>query len=224
MMAKMGMGDGMTMTTEVTELSKATLPAELFDIPVGYAETKNQSDLYGKNTQKAAGEYQKTPEGKSEMGQMMQSMPLPQNSGGKKTGVVRVGVMEVSNSSGKQLSTGIYQNMLVSQINGNNVEAVAITSADDAKRLNCDYILNTDIKSLKQSAASKAGGLFGKVTGTGSGEGKVEVTVGYDLKPLGPDGTTLQMQSTTAKIEGQENSIMSALGNEAQAVMKALKK
>jgi hypothetical protein len=138
--------------------------------------------------------------------------------------MVRVGVMTVSNSTGKPLATDMYQNMLVSQINGNKLEAVAITSADDAKRLNCDYILSTDIKSLKQSAASKVGGLFGKVTGAGSGEGKVEVTVGYDLKPLGPDGTTLQMQSTTAKIEGQENSVMSALSNEAQAVTKALKK
>jgi hypothetical protein len=226
MMAKMGMGGGMmTMTTEVTELSRATLPAELFDIPVGYAEAKEQKELYGKNTQKSMGEYQKTPEAKAEMNQMMQGMPAPgSNAGAKKSGMVRVGVMTVSNSTGKPLATDMYQNMLVSQINGNKLEAVAITSADDAKRLNCDYILSTDIKSLKQSAASKVGGLFGKVTGAGSGEGKVEVAIGYDLKPLDPDGTTLQMQSTTAKIEGQENSVMSALGNEAQAVVKALKK
>ncbi len=225
MMAKMGMGGGMmTMTTEVTELSRATLPAELFDIPVGYAEAKEQKELYGKNTQKAMGEYQKTPEAKAEMNQMMQGMPAVGNAGAKKPGMVRVGVMTVSNSTGKPLATDMYQNMLVSQINGNKLEAVAITSADDAKRLNCDYILSTDIKSLKQSTASKVGGIFGKVTGAGSGEGKVEVTVGYDLKPLGPDGTTLQMQSTTAKIEGQENSVMSALSSEAQAVTKALKK
>jgi hypothetical protein len=226
MMAKMGMGGGMmTMTTEVVELSRAALPAQLFDVPAGYAEAKEQKELYGKNTQKAMGEYQKTPEAKAEMNQIMQGMSAPaNNAAAKKPGVVRVGVMAVSNSTGKPLSTDMYQNMLVSQIKGNNLEAVAITSADDAKRQNCDYILNTDIKSLKQSAASKVGGLFGKVTGAGSGEGKVEVTVGYDLKPLGADGTTLQMQSTTAKIEGQENSVMTALSNESQAVVKALKK
>lgn len=225
MMAKMGMGDGMTMTTEVTELSRATLPAELFDIPAGYAETTKQSDLYGKNTQKAMGEYQKTPEAKAEMDQMTQGMPAPGNtSNAKKAGVVRVGIMPVSNSSGKELSTITYRMVLISQITGDKVEAVEVSSADQAKQLNCDYILNTDIKSLKQSTAGKVGGLFGKVTGTSTGEGKVEATIGYDLQPLGNSGTTLQMQSTTAKIEGEQNSIMTALGNEAQAVMKAIKK
>jgi hypothetical protein len=224
-MAKMGMGDGMTMTTEVLDLSKATLPAELFDVPAGYTETKQQSDLYGKNTQKSMGEYQKSPEGKSEMNQIMQGVPAPaNNAGAKKPGVVRVGVLAVNNSSGKPLSTDMYQTVLVSQINGSNVEAVAVTSADDAKRLNCDYILSTDIKSLKQSTASKVGGLFGKVTGAGTGEGKVESTVAYNLNPVsGTNGTTLQMQAT-AKIEGEENSVMSALSSEAKEVMKALKK
>jgi hypothetical protein len=224
MMAKMGMSGGMTMTTEVTELSKANLPAALFDIPVGYEETTKSSDLYGKNTQKTMGEYQKTPQAKNEMNQMMQGMPATPGAGAKKPGVVRVGVMTVSNSSGKELSTGSYQTMLVSQINGSSLEAVAVGSEAEAKRMNCDYILTTEIKSLKQSAASKVGGMFGKVTGTSTGQPKVEATVGYNLMPLGTNGTTMQMQSTTAKIEGEDNSIMTALGNEAQAVMKALKK
>ena len=226
MMEKMGMGGGgMTMTTEVTELSRATLPAELFDIPAGYSETTKQSDLYGKNTQKAMGEYQKTPEAKAEMDQMMQSMPAPGNtSNAKKAGVIRVGIMPVSNSSGKEFSTITYRMVLISQITGDKVESVEVNSAEQAKQLNCDYILNTDIKSLKQSTAGKVGGLFGKVTGAGTGEGKVEATISYDLQPLGNNGTTLQMQSTTAKIEGEQNSIMTALGNEAQAVMKAVKR
>lgn len=217
-----GMGGMMNMSTEILELSKASLPQSLFEIPAGYTQVTDQKDFYGRGTQKAMGEYQKTPEAKAEMNQMMQGMP--QNSAGaKKSGVIRVGVMTVSNSSGKPLSTGMYQTMLVSQINGGNVEAVAVGSADEAKRMNCDYVLTTDIKSLKQSAAGKVGGIFGKVTGAPT-QGKTEATVGYDLKPLGNDGTTLQMQSTTAKIEGEENSIMAALGNEAQAIVKAVKK
>lgn len=225
MMAKMGMGDGMmTMTTEVTELSRATLPAELFDIPAGYTETAKQSDLYGKNTQKAMGEYQKTPEAKSEMNQMMQGMPATSGAtGAKKPGVVRIGVMAVTNSTGKQLSVDIYRSMIVSQLAGDKVEAVAVGSADEARQMNCDYILSTDIKSLKQSAASKVGGIFGKVTGAGSGQPKVEATIGYDLTPLGSDGTTLQMQATSVKTEGEDNSVMMAIGDEVKAVMKAVK-
>jgi hypothetical protein len=221
MMAKMGMGNGaMTMSTEILELSKATLPQSLFEIPAGYTEVNSQSELYGKGTQKAMGSYTQA-NGPGSM--MPQGMSTSNGtSSAKKPGAIRVGVLPVSNSSGKQLSTDSYQSMLVSQMNS-GIEAVAVSSADDAKRQNCDYILKSDIKALKQSTAGKIGGMFGKVTGAPT-EGKVEVTVGYDLNSVGGNGTTLQMQSTTAKIEGESNSIMSALSNEAQAVMKALKK
>jgi hypothetical protein len=220
-MAKMGMGDGaMTMSTEILELSKATLPQSLFEIPAGYTEVHSQSELYGKGTQKAAGNYVKE-NGMESI--MPQGMGTGKGAAAKKPGMVRVGVMPVTNSSGKQLSTDSYQTMLVSQMNSGSIEAVAVSSADDAKRQNCDYILKSDIKALKQSTAGKIVGMFGKVTGAPT-EGKVEVTVGYDLNSVVGNGTTLQMQSTTAKIEGESNSIMTALGNEAQAVMKALKK
>jgi hypothetical protein len=130
--------------------------------------------------------------------------------------------MPVTNSSGKQLSTMTYRMMLESQIKGGNVEAVDVSSADDARRLNCDYILNVDVKSLKQSAGGKIGGMFGKVTGAPT-EGKTEATVGYNLIPVGGTGTALQ-DSATAKVEGDDNSINSALGTVSQAVMKAVKK
>jgi hypothetical protein len=228
MTTKMSMGDDddadssamMNMTTEVLELSKAALPQSLFEIPAGYMEVSSQSALYGKSTQMAMGGYvQKNGVGNTGMGTGMPSKA----SSAKKPGVTRVGVMAVTNSSGKPLSTDTYQSMLISQISSGNIEAVAVSSEDDAKRQNCDYILKSDIKALKQSAASKVGGLFGKVTGAPT-QGKVEATIGYDLKPFGTDGTTLQMQATTAKLDSDENSIMAALGSEAQAVMKSIKK
>jgi hypothetical protein len=221
MMAKMGMGNGaMTMSSEILELSKATLPQSLFEIPAGYTEVNSQSELYGKGTQKAMGSYTQA-NGPGSV--LPQGMGTGKGAAAKKPGTVRVGVMPVTNSSGKQLATDSYQSMLVSQMNSGSIEAVAVSSEADAKRQNCDYILKSDIKTLKQSTAGKIGGMFGKVTGAPT-EGKVEVTVSYDLNSIGGNGTTLQMQSTTAKIEGESNSIMSALSNEAQAVMKALKK
>jgi hypothetical protein len=226
MMEKMGMGGGMmTMNTEILELSKATLPQSLFEIPAGYTEVSSQSELYGKGTQKSIGSYAKSNGTDGMMPQGMGTgMGTSSSSTAKKPGTIRVGVMPVTNSSGKQLSTVTYRMVLESQIKGDKIEAVDVGSADDSRRLNCDYILTADIKALKQSAAGKIGGMFGKVTGAGGGEGKTEATVGYDLKPMGSDGTTLSMQTTTAKIEGDDNSIMAALGNVSQAVMKAIKK
>jgi hypothetical protein len=208
-------------STEVLELSKATLPQSLFEIPAGYTEVSSQSELYGKGTQKAIGNYAKT-NGTDSVMPANTGMPAS-TPGAKKPGVIRVGVMPVTNSSGKQLSTVTYRMVLESQIKDSNIEAVDVSSADQAKQLNCDYILNTDIKSLKQSTAGKIGGMFGKVTGTGGTEGKVEATVGYTLTPVSGTGTTLQSDAT-AKIEGEDNSVMAALGSEAQAVMKAVKK
>jgi hypothetical protein len=112
--------------------------------------------------------------------------------------------------------------MLISQIKNDKVEAVEVSSLEQAKQLSCDYILNSDIKALKE-AASKIGGMFGKVTGTSTGQPKVEATIAYNLNPVSGTGTAIQNEST-AKVEGEENSIMTALNTEAQAVMKAIKK
>jgi hypothetical protein len=211
----------MTMTTEVVELSKATLPQTLFEIPAGYTETTKRQDLYsGKSTQKAQSEYAKS-------GQAYDDMPAistPKPSGAKRAGVTRIGVMTLSNSSGRPVNLNMYQTMLVSQLASDKIEAVNISSEAEAQKMSCDYILTTDIKAVKQSAANKIGGMFGKVTGAPTGGGKVESVVAYGLKGLSSSaGASLQSEAT-AKIEGEENSIMSAISSEIQAVMKAVKK
>lgn len=209
----------MTMTTEVLELSKATLPQSLFEIPEGYTETSKRQDLYGRNTQKAQSDYAKT--GKAYEDMPVITMPKPST---KKAGVTRIGVMTLSNSSGKPLNLNTYQSMLVMQLTSDKVDAVAVSSESEAQSMSCDYILTTDIKSLKQSAASKIGGMFGKVTGAPTSSGKVESIIGFGLKGLSSSATASLQSEANAKIEGEENSIMAAVGNEVQAVMKAVRK
>lgn len=229
MMARMGMGDGMmSMTTEVTALTKAPQAAELFDIPAGYKQVSEMGDLFGMETQKAMGKHQNTPQGQAERNQMIQNvggmqMPGASSAVAKKAGMIRIGVMAVNNSSGKELSTDNYQMMLVGQIRGDKVEAVKINSMEEAKQLECDYILNSDVQPFKQSTASKVGGMFGKVTGTSSGQPKVEATVSYNLTPTTGAGLAVQ-NNASAKVEGEENSVMMALNEVAKAVMKAVKK
>jgi hypothetical protein len=210
----------MTMTTEVLELSKATLPQSLFEIPEGYTEATKRQDLYGRGTQKAQSDYAKSAPAYNDM----PTVSTPKPSGAKRPGVVRIGVMALSNSSGKPLNLNTYQSMLVMQLAGDKVDAVAISSESEAKTMNCDYILTTDIKSIKQSAAGKIGGMFGKVTGAPTSGGKVESIIAYGLKGLSSSASASLQAEATAKVEGDENSIMAAVGNEVQAVMKAVKK
>lgn len=210
----------MTMTTEVVELSRATLPQDLFEIPAGYTEATKRSDLYGRNTQKSQVDYAKN----GNTYENMPTAPTPPRSDAKRSGVIRIGVLTLSNSSGKALNLNTYQTMLVSQIAGDKVEAVAIGSEADAQKMNCDYVLTTDIKSLKQSAAGKIGGMFGKVTGASTSGGSVESVIAYGLKGLTSSASASLQSEATAKSEGQDNSIMSAISTEVQAVMKAFKK
>lgn len=213
---KIGMGAGddkgamtSTITTEVLELSKAALPAALFDIPAGYAAAATRQELYGNAMQR---QYARpTPAENSA------ASPMPGMTNVKRPGVMRVGVMPVTNSTARSLALDMYRSHLVSSLSGGNVDAVQINSDADASRLSCDFILTTNVKDLKQSAASKAGGIPGNVTGTSNGgPAKVESVVAYTLSK--PGGGPLLTSESTAKVEGDDASVIASLATEVQNV------
>jgi len=91
----------------------------------------------------------------------------------------------------------------------------------EAKAKQCDFILYTDISSLKTSAGKKLGGILGRATGVG-GVGKTDARV--DFKLFAIDETTPRLQSsTTGKEEGEEASVGTALDSEARAVSAAVR-
>jgi hypothetical protein len=201
-----------TMTIEVVELSKATLPQELFDIPVGYSEASSRQELYTGMAAQAMMDSARS--SRLDTPSMTRT---PESTSAKRPGVVRVGVMPVANATARDLSLEMYRNNLIAAIIGGTVEAVAIASESDAARLNCDFILSTTVKNLKQSTASKIGGMFGKATGaTTGGLAKVESVVTYSIrKPTGGPGLTAD---ATAKVEGDDASVNASLSSAADAV------
>ena len=213
-----------TMTIEVLELSKAALEPALFDIPAGYTEAASRNELYGAASQRAMAEqYSKRAQDENNAPARRPENSNARSSNAKRPGVIRIGVLPVTNSTTRDLSLDMYRSRLVSSLFGGNVEAVPLNSEADAGRLECDYILSTSVKSMKQSAASKAGGLFGKVTGASTaGLAKVESTVAYTLRPI--SGVPVLISESSAKVEGDDNSVMASLGTEAQAVLKAVNK
>ncbi|MBX7170053.1 MAG: hypothetical protein K1X72_03775 [Pyrinomonadaceae bacterium] len=189
---------GMTFsqTTETLEFSKATLDNALFEIPNGYALAKNSGDLY--ETPDYSKIIQKQPN-KPET----QENPISDQTGNmisavkpKGAGIIRIGVYLPTNKSSENLTLVNLQSVLVQSLTNGKIEAVKIFGEDEAKTLNCDYLLASDISKLKQSVAGKIGGIFGKVTNTNtSAVQDYEAQVDFKLISL-KDGKTIQSKVT----------------------------
>lgn len=213
----------MTMTTEVLELSRATLDPALFDVPAGFAETKNAQDLYDMSAMMSAG-----------MGRRPSTTNVTSESSiasadgspsAKSPGTIRVGVVAINNKTDKTVSVLSLRDQLIGNLSGSNLDAVPLDASSpdaveaEAKQKQCDFILYTDITALKQASATrKMGGLLGRATGIGSaGVDKSESRVDYRLMAVGSTSPQLQ-SSAIAKEEGDEASVAAALVQEAQKV------
>lgn len=216
--------DGKTYSTstEVVELSTATLEDALFEIPEGYTEAKNYSELMGVPSMGDAmrGRRNQTPPAE---------MPAA-DPGSKQAGVLRVGVAGLNNKTGEAISTPGLVEKLRSSISDANVEAVALDAVSpgdaeaEAKQKECDYILYTEITSVKKpSTASKVGGILGRRAGIGGGD-KYESKIDYRLVPVGSSGTPILTSSSSGKETGAvEAAVSAALDREARDVVNAVK-
>ncbi len=202
-----------TSTKEVIELSREPLDAALFDVPAGYVETKNAQELYG------------MPSMDQLMGQAANSSQsadreeMPSAEQAKRPGALRVGVVSINNRTDRQISTESLRQRLIAEIDGAGVDAIALNASSateaeaEAKAKQCDFILYTDVTTLKSSAAKK---LFGRVSGVG-GVDKTEAKIEYKLFAVGDPSPRLQ-SGATAKEEGDEASAGTAVSQEARAV------
>jgi hypothetical protein len=209
-------------TKEVIELSRESLDIALFDIPAGYTQAMSQQEMYAAPSM--ADMMGNDPAATANVGSV--STPSPSRNEAKQPGAIRVGVVQINNKSGKPtVSAEALRMKLISEIQGSGVEAIALngTSAAEldaeAKAKQCDFILYSDLATLKMS---KLGGLFGSVTGAG-GLGKTESKMEFKLFAVGETSPRLQ-SSSSAKEEGDENSAGVAISAEARAVVSEVKK
>jgi hypothetical protein len=228
-----------TQTTEVVELSRATLDAALFDVPAGYTEARDARELYDPAAMAAAMQAQqrdnddRDESGSGASGNSMSAAPAassPASVGAKRAGVVRVGVIPPSNKTDKQVGIDALRAQLVAALSGGNVEAVALEASSpggleaEARTKECDFMLYTDIVALKQSAASKVGGFLSRATGAGDAKEKFEARIEFSLVPAG-SATPLLESNATAKEDGTADAaVASALRREAQLVAAKVRK
>jgi hypothetical protein len=210
-----------TITKEVTEISRQTLDAALFDIPAGYTEAKGQEDM---NPGPSMAEL--TGASREDSGQ---TDPPNSNPTAATTAKVRVGIAQFNNKTKSQASTDSLRDQLVAALANKGIDAVALNASSpseaviEAQSKDCAYILYTDIATLKApSTGKKIGGFLGRATGVGSADaGKAEVRLDYRLVPSG-GSTALTQSAAAAKEETQELSLTSAIENEARAVAAAI--
>ncbi len=230
--AKLGYLVKMGDSFEVTDISTTTLDPSLFEIPAGYTQAANMMELMGMPGGMAGmmtGEGGGTPEAvppTSSASPPSASAAL----GPKRPGTIRIGVAAINNRAGGEVSSlDDLRAHLVGQISGEGVEAVPLDASQqmaaeaEAKQKDCDLLLMTDLSALKQSAAGKIGGMFGRAAGvpTGGAE-KFESRVDFHLYAVG--GASQLDSNATAKEDGAEASVSSALDREARAVVAAARK
>ncbi len=212
-------GNSFTQTLETIEFSRAALDEALFDIPAGYTEAGNVNDLYGRP------DYSAILGGRNRDADQDRNPRRNGDSSQKRAGVIRIGVYVPTNRSTESVSAVNLQSFLIERLTGGNIEAVAVGGESDARSSQCDYVLTSDISKLKQSAASKFGGILGKVTNTDtSGSRNFDVQVDFRLVSLA-DGRTVTQSKAANKSDGSaDKAAESVLAIEAQQVLSAVQR
>lgn len=213
-----------TSTKEVVELSRQPLDAALFDIPAGYTETANSQELYEAPAMNS-GMTQDEPSSSSSS---PSSMSAANSAMSKAPGTLRVGVVAISNRTDRPVSVDSLRLRLIGGIEGDGIDAVPLTGVSaseieaEAKAKQCDYVLYTDLSTLKISAAKKLGGLLGRAAGV-SGIEKTESRVDFKLFAVGEISPRLQ-SNASAKEEGDEASAGTSIDSEANKVSAEVRK
>lgn len=220
-------GKPMTMKQEVVDLQRTPQDPALFDVPAGYTQASSAQELYAVNQSDMMAAMNNARERNNDTGGTSSNGAAET----KRPGTIRVGVVAINNKTDKSVSTDSLRAQLIGSLNSSNLDAVSLNATStseieaEARQKQCDFILYTDIAAIKQaSAGKKIGGMFGKVTGVGSGGiDKSEARVDYRLIPTGASSPQIQ-SSATGKEEGDEQSAGAAIQQEAQNIRSKIKK
>lgn len=142
----------MTQTTETLDLSRAPLDTALFDIPKTYSEASSSQALYAVS-----------------MPSMKDIIAGNDNTPSSPVSVAKTAksvAVNVSLGSGTSADQAEIDRYVRSRIASRGLRSVSGSG---------DYTLNIQFNKIKESAAGKIGGLFGKVTGVPTTGGKVDI-------------------------------------------------
>lgn len=197
--------DVTTSNIKTLDLSKATLEMSLFDIPKGYAEVNSEQSLmsFNMSSMNTGGVF---------------------DSSGTRTSNKKTVAIDFFSGNVSKINQANVRQYLAQKVSGNSIEGVVVMSQNDISSGAFSKVIGVEIKSAKESGASKIGGLFGKVTGNdeaaklGKSEAEVVVTL-YDK-----DGKTVIVSGNgKEKTDGKaDDAVKAALDKALMQIMPKL--
>lgn len=169
--------DEFSTSVKTLELSKATLEMSLFEIPIGYTEVNSEQSLMSGG-----------------MGNILGGGSTNSNSQSNKKSVA----IDFFSGNVSKINQPNLRQYVAQKVSANGANGILVSSQNDIASGAFQNVIGVEIKSVKESGASKIGGLFGKVTGNneaaklGKSEAEIIITL-YDK-----DGKTV-LASGTAK-------------------------
>ena len=213
---------GMTQIVHTVDFSRAPLDQALFNVPAApYQAVTDSSQLYGQPDMSAMMNAMKN--GNTGDDQESTASTSSGNMGGTRASTpafngIKIAVLAPTNR-GEGVSLSVLQTYLAGQLSGSDVMGIPVSSEAEARSIGATYLLSSDITKLKQS---KAGGMFGAVTGITAGA-KFDAEVNYKLVKLG-DGSSVLASKSSAKSETEAQAAAEGiLAAEARAVLAAIK-
>ncbi len=183
----------MTQTTETLELLRAPLAASLFDVPADYKLVSSQQDLYSMPGMTDLMRQQQNND--------RENPTMPANSNRKNIG------LNITYGAEAKVNQAEISQYLQNKLRENNLNAR--TGAGGG---GLDYVLNVEIKKVKETKAGKIGGIFGKVTGVET-KGQTEIELVITLaKPN--SNNPLTQSRITQKYDGTASEALKAAIND----------
>jgi len=206
-----GAGGQMETSIETLEFTTAALDSMLFEIPPGYQEAKNESDLQDRMD---AGDMMK-----DIINQAKQNMPAV-NMDVKKPNMIRIAVYPATGNDEVQASA--LQQRMAGALTGGNIEAIAVANEEEAKKSKCDYSLSTAFSKVKST--NKVGGILKAIKNADPNAASTyNVQGNLSLRSLA-DGSVRTEQKMDGKYEGKiDDAVGKAADEGCQGVVKALK-
>ena len=161
----------LTTKMEATDVRRATVGPEQFDVPSDYISVKSPVQLTMDHR--------------------------PGEVGPKKPGTVRVGVAPVRNITGQPVSTDDLSQALIESFEETATDVILLKSstpseqADEAKKLECDYVLTNTVSEMKRPGR----GMLGKIGGANADA--LSAKVDYTLVAPGAAKPTLAASEHT---------------------------
>lgn len=211
--------ESMSYVNEVVELSKATLNAELFDVPPGFREVSDASQMYAMQnygSQSTSTASMSLPNsGKSSTTSLGMSIPSNTNSNAsnalapKQAGVVRIGVSVKTGAVGEGITSSdlaaAVQNTLGEYLKGTKVEIVVLDAKlqslldNEAKQKDCDFVLTATV------SHKKGGGGFGGMFGQAIAQGVGRTGIGHTGSTVGNVAGQVATQSIVSAGQASAN-------------------